>query len=141
MPSKYKNDVFISYRQQDPDKTWVQKALLPKLEEADLKVCIDFRDFELGADLISEMERSVDNSRYTVGVFTPRYLESEFTRFENILAQYLSLESRSVRFIGIMRENCSLPSRERLKLWLDMTKDDQFSTQVDRLVKQIKARY
>jgi len=138
MPRKYKYDVFISYRQQDPDKDWVRQTLLPQLKQMGVKVCTDFNDFELGADLISEMEKAVNNSKYTVGVFTPRYLESEFTKFENILAQYLSLETGSIRFLAILRENCTPSLRVRAKLWLDMTNDDEFLTQVERLVEQIR---
>ena len=28
---QFRHDIFINYRQQEPDKTWVRKTLLPKL--------------------------------------------------------------------------------------------------------------
>ena len=42
----YAYDVFVSYSHDDED--WVEKALLPRLEGAGLRVCIDFRDFVPG---------------------------------------------------------------------------------------------
>ena len=41
----FRYDVFISYSHKD---TWVRDWLLPALEASNLKVCIDFRDFDLG---------------------------------------------------------------------------------------------
>ena len=46
MADEYKYDVFISYSHKD--EGWVVNTLLPALENAGLKVCIDFRDFEAG---------------------------------------------------------------------------------------------
>ena len=40
---EYRYDVFISYSH--ADQAWVCGELLPRLEEAGLKVCIDQRDF------------------------------------------------------------------------------------------------
>ena len=44
---EYRYDVFISYSH--VDKAWVNGELLPRLEEAGLKVCIDQRDFRPGS--------------------------------------------------------------------------------------------
>ena len=54
----YRYDVFISYSHQDGD--WVWKYLLPRLERAGLRVCIDTRDFEIGTPSLVNMERAVD---------------------------------------------------------------------------------
>ena len=37
----FQYDVFLSYRGQDPDKTWVRKTLYPALKTEGLKVCLD----------------------------------------------------------------------------------------------------
>ena len=67
----FKYDVFLSYRGQDPDKTWVRKTLYPRLKAEGLKVCLDAVDFRLGEPVIHEMERAVTESRYTMAVLTP----------------------------------------------------------------------
>ena len=48
---EYRYDVFISYSH--ADKAWVSGELLPRLEEAGLKVCIDQRDFRPGAPSVN----------------------------------------------------------------------------------------
>jgi hypothetical protein len=65
-------DVFISYRHKDPDKTWVRNTLLSSLESAGPPACIDFRDFQLCAPLVTEMERAIEQSRYTLAILSPR---------------------------------------------------------------------
>ena len=72
----YTYDVFISYSHHDEE--WVEEALLPRLEAAGLKVCIDFRDFRLGAPSVMEMERAVLDSHRTVLVLTPNYVQSQW---------------------------------------------------------------
>ncbi|MCB0123687.1 MAG: toll/interleukin-1 receptor domain-containing protein, partial [Caldilineaceae bacterium] len=62
-------DVFISYSSRNA--AWVRGELLPQLDTAGLKTFIDFRDFEIGAPSINEMERGVLTSRRTLLVLTP----------------------------------------------------------------------
>ena len=131
-------DVFISYRQHEPEKSWVRKTLLPRLEKEGLRVMIDFKHFRLGAPLITEMERAVKQSRYTVIVATPAYFESSFTEFENLLSQHLGLEKAQHSLLLIMRENCELTLRLAYKLWLAMTTDEEFEENLPRLVASLK---
>ncbi len=131
-------DVFISYRQKDPDKTWVRKTLLPRLEAQGIRACIDYRDFRLGAMLIDEMERAVVHSRYSLAVLTPAYLESNFAEFENALAQHLGLEKDQRRLLAVMREECKPELRMRAQLWLDMTDNGEFETALQRLVYELR---
>ncbi len=45
-PTAFTYDVFISYSHKDSE--WVLRTLLPRLEQARLKVCVDKRDFRAG---------------------------------------------------------------------------------------------
>ncbi|MGB5618898.1 MAG: TIR domain-containing protein, partial [Desulfobacterales bacterium] len=83
----FKYDVFISYSHHDID--WVQNRLIHILKFAGIYVCIDSLDFEPGAPSLTEMERAVLQSRKTILVLTPYYIDSEWAQFENILAQTL----------------------------------------------------
>ncbi len=90
-PSSY--DFFISYRHRDPDKSWVRKTLVPALEARGLRALIDYRDFRLGAPLVTEMARAVEECRFTLAVITRTYIESNFTELENVMAKQLGLDS------------------------------------------------
>jgi uncharacterized caspase-like protein len=131
-------DVFLSYRNQDPDKTWVRKTLYPRLKAEGLKVCLDAVDFRLGEPVINEMERAVVQSRYTVAVLTPAYLTSNFTDFENVIAQHLGLEQSQRRFLGLLREPCTPRLGIRALYHLDMTDDGEFDLNMARLAAQLR---
>jgi hypothetical protein len=117
----YHYDAFVSYRHQEPDKAWVRSFLVPTLEAAGLRVCLEHRDFRRRAPLVTEMARAVEQSRTTVAVLTPAYLEGRFAELENVLAEHLGLEERAVRLIYVVREPCEPPLRMRARLRLDLT--------------------
>lgn len=132
----FRYDVFISYRHQNTD--WVRKALVPSLKGAGIKIFIDYQDFRLGAALVTEMARGVEQSRYTLAVLTPAYLESNFTELENILAEHLGLEKSQRRLLAIMREECIPRLGIRARPWLDMTDEENFQENIDRLVYEFR---
>jgi len=131
-------DVFLSYRQQEPDRSWVRKILRPALESAGLHVCIDHRDFRLGAPLVLEMGRAVEQSRHTLAVLSPAYLESNMTELENVMAEHLGLERSERRLLAVLREQCTPRLGFRARLWLDMTDDEEFDANLDRLVQELR---
>lgn len=135
-------DFFVSYRHREPDKSWVRKTLVPALEAKGLRALIDYRDFRLGAPLVTEMARAVEVSRFTLAVITGMYLQSNFTELENVMAKQLGLEKSQVRLIGIIRDPELDMNQVRLdirgSLMLDMTDDDEFDVLVERLVGAIK---
>jgi len=61
--------------------------------EAGLRVCIDFRDFEPGLPTLVNMENAVERSRKTLIVLTPDWVESEWTTFESLLIRHCGITS------------------------------------------------
>ena len=134
----FDNDVFVSYRQQEPDRSWVRKILVPRLEADGLRVFIDYRDSRLGASLVREMERAVEQSRYTLAVLSPAYLTSNYTELENVLAEHLGLEQSQRRLLMVVRVPCKPRLGLRARVWLDMTNDEHFETNIARLVHELR---
>lgn len=75
-PTSYRYDVFISYHPRDGE--WVWDWLLPRLEQAGLRVCIDQNCFQPGAPVATEIEQAVSESRRTLAVMTPAWVESQW---------------------------------------------------------------
>jgi hypothetical protein len=134
------SDVFLSYRCQEPVKTWVRKILEPALSADGLRVLIDYRDFGLSEYIVGEMARAVVECRYTLAVLTPAYLKSGFTELEEMMAEHLGLENRERRLMLIIREPCELPIHLRVRLALDMTSDNEFETNLARLTAALRRR-
>jgi hypothetical protein len=134
----YSYDVFVSYRHQDPDGPWVRGVLVERLHAAGLRVFVDYQSFRLGAPLVLEMARGVEQSRYTLAVLSPAYLASNFAELENVLAEHLGLELSQRRLLAVRRVPCKPRLGMRARLWLDMTSDDEVDRNLPRLVAALR---
>lgn len=138
MVDGFEYDVFVSYRRAEPDLGWVHSLLVPRLRADGLLVCLDDDCFRLGAPLILEMERAVQSSRYTLAVLTPRYVLSNFTELETVLAEHLGLERTERRLLAVMRERTRPRLGIRTRMSLDMTDDAEFEAAAARLCAQLR---
>jgi hypothetical protein len=138
MADGFEYDVFVSYRRAEPDFGWVRSRLVPRLRADGLLVCLDDECFRLGAPLILEMERAVQRSRYTLAVLTPRYLLSNFTQLETVLAEHLGLERTERRLLAVMRERTRPRLGIRARMSLDMTDDAEFEAVAAKLCAQLR---
>ena len=68
LPLRPRYDVFLSYRHRLPESAWVRGFLAPRLRAAGLTVLLDIDSFRLGAPIVTEMARAVEESRFTVAV-------------------------------------------------------------------------
>ena len=134
----YDYEVFISYRHQEPDRQWVRKTLEPALTAQGLRVCIDYRDFRPGFLLLKQIERAVEQSYYTLAILSPRYLQSNFAELENVMAEHLGLERSERRLITVTREACKPRLSMRAHLQLDMTRDDEFDSNLIILANELR---
>lgn len=114
-PGEY--DLFVSYSH--ADREWVAGRLLPLLERAGLRVAVDYRDFAAGLPSIVNMENAVQQSRHILVVLTPRWVGSEWSDFEGILAGTGDPVGRKRKLIPLMRETCEPPPRIRMLTYVD----------------------
>jgi hypothetical protein len=125
-------DAFMSYSHRDGE--WVRDWLLPRLEEAGLRACIDFRDFEVGVPSLVNMERAVEQSRKTLLVLTPNWIESEWTNFEALLVQTEDPSGLRRRILPLMRERCQPPKRIAMLTYADFTTPGRWESELQRLI-------
>ena len=85
------------------------------------------------------MERAVTQSRKTLLVLTPAYMESEWAVFESVLAQTLDPAARQRRVLPLLLLPCDLPLRIRAFTYLEFTDPAKIETEFRRLVAAIKA--
>jgi hypothetical protein len=99
--AKFKYDAFIV--------EWVQEHLLPPLEHAGLHICIDSRDFEIGTPSLVNMQNAVRQSRKTLLVLTPNWVESEWTEFESLLVHTKDPIGLRKMITPLLVRKCDLP--------------------------------
>ncbi|XP_012260509.2 protein toll isoform X2 [Athalia rosae] len=95
-------DAFISYSHKDED--FVVNELLSKLEGGPkpFKLCLHFRDWLAGEWIPAQIARSVENSRRTVVILSPNFLESVWGRMEFRVAHNQALSEGRARVILIL---------------------------------------
>jgi hypothetical protein len=116
-------DVFISYRHGERDAEFA-RALLAALEGQQYAVAIDERDFAANASFLTEMERCIRESRYTVAVVSARYLGSGNCKEEAIVCKVLDMGDRQRRLIPMLIESVALPAWLFGIVGIDCTKPD-----------------
>ncbi|CAC5423792.1 TLR2 [Mytilus coruscus] len=98
----YMYDAYISY--EDRSVAWIQKFLLPKIEdEWGLKVCLHDRDL-LPGDLTADAKaESIQQSRHNVFVITEHFTEGKWGRFEIARAKYEKYTTNLRKIIVILQ--------------------------------------
>ena len=125
-------DVFVSYRHDGEDQRFA-RDLTAALEADAYRVAIDERDFPANASFLQEMERAIRQSRFTVAVISPRYLESGNTEEEAIITKVLDMSDRKRRLIPLVIEPVSLPVWLYGIVGIDWTKRDPLVDPYDKL--------
>lgn len=94
-------DGFVIYS--DEDRNWVHKELLPYLEDNHgLRLCIHFRDFEVGRLIVDNIVESIYMSRKVICILSNNFVKSHWCQFELLLAHDKLLKEGSEMMIIIM---------------------------------------
>ena len=101
-------DAFVSYRRQEPDQGFA-RDLVVRLEKDGYAVAIDERDFAPNDTFLSEMERCVRESRFTLAVVSPRYLSNPTCTEEAVICKVMDMGERRRRLIPLVMEKVEVP--------------------------------
>lgn len=135
--SEFKYDVFVSYKHADLD--WVQRELIPRLQAVDLKICLDDVEFLAGGVAIVNMQDAVEQSRRTLLVLTPRYMQSHWTLFEMLASRTLDPDAVQRRTIPLLVEKVdNMPLLITMLSYVDLTRPENQSNAWDLLVRSLK---
>lgn len=101
-------DCFISYRRQEPDRTFTLD-LVNRLEEHGFKVAFDERDFRPNEHFLDEMERCIKQSRFTLCLVSRAYLASGNCAEEAVITKVLDMAERKRRLVPLFLEATEMP--------------------------------
>ena len=70
------------------------------------------------------LQRAVEGTRHTLCVLTDHYVQSDWTTFENAMAQSMDPAAIERKVIPLMLVKCKLPLRLRMLHYRDLTTND-----------------
>jgi hypothetical protein len=126
----YRYDVFVSFA--DTEKAWVEGYLLRALGVPNDRI-LTRQDYTPGAVIAEEVVRAVEESRYTVLVLSPTFLDDRWAVFGERLATWTSVEGGKGRVVPVIREAVEVPLQLQYIVKLDCTDERQWDAETDRL--------
>lgn len=131
-------DVYISFYEDDAPEViqWIKEDLLPKFEVAGATYCTP-SDFKIGVSKISNHSLLIENSRYTLIIITPDFLENAWTKFDSSLIRTLSIEDHPNRLLPAKFIECDLPKSIDYLAVADLTNRTTRSEIVYQIITQI----
>ncbi len=131
----YLYDVFISCSPQD--REWVDTWLLPRLERAELRTVIGYRDFVVGAPHLQNIEHAVECSRRTIVVLTPDWINDEWNAFAALLVKSQDPAACRRCLLPLLLKPCELPSDIAMLEPADCSAEKYWERECSRLARDV----
>lgn len=137
----FRYDAFISYVDKEPDATWVWDKIMPRLEEAGLRVAVSGDSEDPGVARVVSKERGIEQSKRTVIVLSPAYLADNVADFENTIAQTMGIQEGTYRLLPVKIEafdDSQLPKRLSALTSLNLVHPGRADREFERLLDALK---
>jgi hypothetical protein len=134
-------DAYICYVDQEPDSTWVWDTLVPKLEQAGLKIAVSGDTDIPGVSLVKNVEQGIQQSKRTVIVLSDAYLADNMAEFENTLGQTMGIQEGTYRLLPIKAmpfDTSRLPTRLSMLTTLDLAHPRRADREFTRLIEALR---
>lgn len=135
----FEADVYLSYDRDDPVlHDWVARELQPELARPDRGLTIWNHD-DLGYSKLA-VEQAIVKTRYAVVLLTRSYLDNRLDELTTMMALLQAVNTRTPRFLPILRELCAVPLYIDAFVGLDMrpSRTMAFRATVDRLIRRLQ---
>jgi hypothetical protein len=137
----FRYDAYVSYVDREPDATWVWDTLMPRLEDAGLRVAVSGDVEEPGVARMVNVERGLEQSKRTVLVLSEAYLSDHMADFENVLAQTTGIQEGTYRLLPVKIGDVDasrLPVRLSMLATLNLAHPRRAEREFQRLVRALQ---
>lgn len=137
----FRYDAYVSYVDREPDATWVWDTLVPRLEDAGLRVAVSGDVEEPGVARVVSIERGLEQSRRTVVVLSEVYLADHIADFENVLAQTMGIQEGTYRLLPVKIapvDETQLPTRLSMLTTVNLAHPRRAEREFGRLIRALQ---
>jgi hypothetical protein len=137
----FQYDVYISYADWEPDTKWVWDVLLPRLEQANLRIAISGDIESPGVARVVNIEQGIKQAKRTIIVLSAAYLANYEATFENILGQTIGIQEGTYRLLpvkGLPFNSSQLPTRLSMLTTLDLAHPYRAEREFERLIHALR---
>jgi hypothetical protein len=137
----FQYDVYISYVEQEPDATWVWDVLLPRLEQANLRVAVSGDMESPGVARVVNIEQGIRQAKRTIIVLSTAYLANYEVTFESILGQTIGIQEGTYRLLPVKAlpfDSSQLPTRLSMLTTLDLAHPRRAEREFERLIHALR---
>ena len=136
----FRYDAYVSYVDREPDATWVWDTLVPRLEDAGLRLAVSGDVEEPGVARVVNIERGIRQAKRTVLVLSESYLADHVAEFENVVAQTMGVQEGAYRLLPVRIgpvDAGQLPVRLGMLTALDLAHPRRAGREFDRLMRAL----
>jgi len=137
----FRYDAYVSYVDREPDGTWVWDTLVPRLEDAGLRIAVSGDVEEPGVARVVNVERGIRQAKRTVVVLSDAYLADHVADFENVVAQTMGIQEGTYRLLPVKIapvDAGQLPTRLSMLTTLNLIHPRRAEREFDRLVRALQ---
>ncbi|MCB0129109.1 MAG: toll/interleukin-1 receptor domain-containing protein, partial [Caldilineaceae bacterium] len=127
-------DLYVVYAPED--ESWATDFLIPGLAAVGVRIASE-TSFALGAPLVTEIERMIQQSRYTLLIISPAFSADLLNEYAELLAMFNSVGVRRWNVIPLLLANVRLPPRLAQLVPLNAVDRAAHPTVLARLCKQL----
>jgi hypothetical protein len=135
----FRYDAYINFADAAPDGDWVRGTLVPRLQQAGVRLALSEDIEELGVPRLMTMSEAVAQCKRIVVILSDRYLADRWADFEGKLAYTIGIEEGRYRVLPVVPHAMeqALPPIFLMLVTLDLTEQARVEAGLGRLVKAL----
>ena len=137
----FRFDAYISYVDKPPDSDRVWDILMPRLQDAGLRVAVSGDVDQPGVERVVGVERGIQQAKRTIVLLSEAYLADNMAEFENVVGQTMGIQEGTYRLLPIKFgdfDESLLPVRLSMLTTLNLAHPRRAEREFERLVRALQ---
>jgi hypothetical protein len=128
------SSIFLSHNH--ADKPFVRR-LAQDLQAAGVRVWLDECELRIGASLIEEIRKAIDETEYLGVILSRNSVSSSWVQREVDVAMHEEIEGKRVKVLPVVIEDCELPGFLKGKLYADFREPQRYHEELHKILRSL----